>query len=362
MPLSPLSQGLAVYDSAGCSDFSLALTGYADNEDRVLHLRNANRDTAQTREFLDWRYRQLPDMPSPCIAWLMSSAGEAVGMAAAVFRAFWVNGALSRMAVVGDISLDKRLRGKGVGQQLLVGLSRHLEQRVPGGCALVIPTEAARRSLDLVGWRTVGRLIPYVCPIKPAMQLTRLVRSERFSAGLCWPIRSALSLAVRLQMSKGFFIEVVDEFDEKVDQLWARVSKVGWILGDKGRTTLTWRYRDHPNRRFRVAQLVRGGELRGFLVFEMGQAEPEWTIQDIVVADQADLSCMLALFLFHCIERGDLVAVRLVLSDWHPYARRLWRLGFIARAPLGVFQVLASPTWQPGLEAQWCLTAGDKDI
>jgi GNAT superfamily N-acetyltransferase len=283
-------------------------------------------------------------------------------MAAAIFRAFWVNGVFSRVAVVGDISLDEGLRGRGVGQQLLAGLSRHIEQRLSGSCAFVIPTEAARRSLDSVGWRTAGELIPYVCPINPAMRLKKLVGRKILAAVLCWPVRSMISLAVRLQMRRGFGIEVVDQFDERFDQLWARVPKAGWILGDKGRASLTWHFRDHPSRRFRVAQLVRGGELRGFVVFETEQAEPELTIQDIVVADQADLPCMLALFLLHCLERGDLGAVRLALSDRHPYARQLWRLGFIARASQGVFQVLEPPAPQPGIEGVWCLTAGDKDI
>jgi hypothetical protein len=171
-----------------------------------------------------------------------------------------------------------------------------------------------------------------------------------------------LSLATQLQMRRGFIIEIVDEFDERFDELWARVPKVGWILSDKGRTNLTWRYHDHPSRHFRVAQLIRGSELRGFIVFEMEQAELEWAIQDIVVADQADLPCLLALFLVNCLERGDLDAVRLSLSEQHPYAQRLWRLGFIARAPQGVFQVLEPSSLQSGFLGQWSLTAGDKDI
>jgi hypothetical protein len=283
-------------------------------------------------------------------------------MAAAIFRAYWVNGVFSRVAVVGDISLDEGLRGKGIGQQLLAGLSRHLEQRLLGGCAFVIPTEVARRSLDLIGWRTAGELIPYVCPINPAIRLKKLAGEKVLAARLCGPVPSLISLVLRLQMGKGSAIEVVEEFGEKFDNLWARVLKSGWILSDKGCTSLTWRYRDHPNHRFRVAQLVRGGELRGFVVFETEQAEQESTIHDIVVADQADLPCMLALFLLHCIERGDLAAVRLTLSDRHPYASQLWRLGFVARASQGVFQVLDPLSPNPGIEGVWCLTAGDKDI
>ena len=97
-------------------------------------------------------------------------------------------------------------------------------------------------------------------------------------------------------------------------------------------------------------------------MFEMEQAESEWTVHDIVVVDQADLPCMLALFLIYCLECSNVIAIRLSLNDRHPYARGLWRLGFIARTPQGVFQVLEPSSPQPGLAGQWCLTAGDKDI
>lgn len=362
MSLSPLSQVSGVSNSIGLRDLSLVFTSYVGNEERVLLLRNSNRCTPQTREYLDWRYCQLPDMPAPCIAWLISAAGEAVGMAAAIFRPYWMNGTLSHIAVLGDISLAEGLRGRGVGQQLLAGLSRHLRLGSSGGWAFVIPTEAARRSLHSIGWRTAGELLPYVCPINPGLRLKKIMAGNNLVAGLCRPIHSMLLLALRRQLSKGDVIEVVDEFGERFDNLWARVPKTGRIIGDRGRASLVWRYRAHPNRRFRVAQLIRGGELRGFVVFETEETEPEWIIQDIVVVDQSDLPRMLALFLLHCLECGDLAAVRLTLSDQHPYARQLWRLGFIARASRGVFQVLELPHRPSGIEGLWCLTAGDKDI
>src|SRR5258705_13565456 len=104
MSLISVSQAGAAYDSAGRGDLSLVLTGYAGNEEQVLRLRNANRSTVQTREYLDWRYRQLPDMPPPCIAWLMSAGGEAVGMAAAIFWGLWGGGGVGDVAVVRGMS------------------------------------------------------------------------------------------------------------------------------------------------------------------------------------------------------------------------------------------------------------------
>lgn len=340
----------------------VVLTGYKGHEDQVLHVRNANRETAQSRQYLDWRYRPLQGLPAPHIAWMFSDSGEAVGMAAAIFRSFCVDGVASNVAVVGDISLDQRLRGQGLGQALLAGLTSELGHGTSGGRALVIPNEAARRSLDGLGWRRAGHLIPHVCPVDPALSLTRRGRNAVLAAALGAPIRGALALSAKLRARKGFAIRLTDEFDETFDHLWARLPKGGLILSDRASATLTWRYQDHPTRRFTVSKLMRGVELRGYVVFETAQPESEWSIQDIVVADESDLPCMLALLIDHCFDSGGVSAIRLALSDAHPYARWLWRLGFVPRASQGAFQVLEPSPPGARFEGRWCLTQGDKDI
>lgn len=340
----------------------VVLTGYEGHEDEVLHVRNANRETAQSRQYLDWRYRPLPGLPAPRIAWMRSDSGEAVGMAAAIFRPFCIDGVPSNVAVVGDISLDQRLRGQGLGQALLAGLTRELGQGTSGSPALVIPNEAARRSLDGLGWRRAGQLNPHVCPVDPALSLTRRGRNATLAAALGTPIRGALALSAKLRARKGFAIRLTDEFDESFDDLWARLPKGGLILSGRASATLTWRYHEHPTRRFTVARFVCGVKLRGYVVFETAQPESEWSIQDIVVADRSDLPCMLALLIDHCFDTGGVSTIRLALSDGHPYARWLWRLGFVPRATQGTFQVLEPSRPGGRFEGRWCLTQGDKDI
>lgn len=348
--------------SGASGGYKLMLTSYTGHEDQILRLRNANRGTVQSREYLDWRYHSLPGLPAPRIAWLLSGSGEAVGMAAAIFRSFWIDGVVSNVAVVGDISLDQRLRGQGLGQTLLAGLTRELEQGAAGGRALVIPNDAARRSLDGLGWRRAGQLVPHVCPVDPAMSLTRRGRNAALAAALGAPLRGALSLAARIHARKGVAIRLTDNFDESFDHLWARLPKSGLILSDRASATLTWRYHDHPTRRFKVARFMRDAELRGYVVFEIAQPESEWSIQDIVVAEPRDLACMLALLILHSLDGGGVSAIRLSLSDDHPYSRRLWRLGFVPRAPQGAFQVLEATPPGTRFKGSWCLTQGDKDI
>lgn len=340
----------------------MAVTGYPGHEERVLHLRNVNRKIAQTREYLNWRYRQLPGNPPARIAWLESERGEAVGMAAAIFRAFWVNDKLESVAVVGDISLDARLRGRGLGQQLLMGLSHDLVKHTSNHRALVIPTEAARRSLDTLGWRSAGKLIPYVCLLNPSIRLARILRSKFIGSVLGVLAQSTLAILSKLQVRNGFSIHITDDFDSMFDRLWTCLPKAGLIMSDRSFKTLAWRYRDHPNSFFRVARFIYRGELRGYVIFKADLAERECTIQDVVVANESDLPCMLALFLGYCIEQGSVDFIRLVLSECHPYIRKIWRLGFVPRELQGVFQVFDPLLPGSGIIEPWWLTGGDKDI
>src|SRR5256714_15083027 len=98
-------------------------------------------------------------------------------MAAVVFRPYWSDNTRVQTAVVGDISLDTRWRGRGLGQVLLRFMTEHLDVHFPRQPAFVIPTEAARRALRKVGWVTLGALVPHVYVLDPTRYVRALVRS-----------------------------------------------------------------------------------------------------------------------------------------------------------------------------------------
>lgn len=339
--------------------FEVALTGIAGYEAEVLRLRNANRSEAKSMEYVLWRYRQQEGVPEARIAWLVDASGSAVGMAACVFRPFCIDGAVSDVGVLGDISLDEGLRGRGLGQRLLFALTRELERAGPSGRAFVIPTQAARRSLDALGWRRAGSLIPYVCPIDPARHLGAFGRSRILAAAITLPARSALSLLVGVQRSRDVTLHDAG-FDAQFEELWRDLPKSGLVMSDRSCSTLCWRYASHPSRQFHLARLDRAGSLRGYVVFEEQESEQAVSIQDLVVADVADLRGLLAGFMKHCLAREWVSSIRISLNERHPYSGHLFRLGFMRRAASGEFQVF-EPRGN-GFPGHWWLMPGDKDI
>src|SRR5205823_3553504 len=87
-------------------EFSCEVTGFHGYEQETL-------------AYLDWRYRRSADSPEPQVFWLLTPERQRIGMASVVFRPYWSNNTRVQTAVVGDISLDTRWRGRGLGQALL---------------------------------------------------------------------------------------------------------------------------------------------------------------------------------------------------------------------------------------------------
>src|SRR5439155_3477843 len=100
-------------------EISCTVTGFGGFEQEILRLRNSNRGTPETSEYLRWRYEVAPDTAEPCVFWLFDSAGERIGMAAAIFRWYRINGVRVQVAVIGDISVESKWRNRGFGQVLL---------------------------------------------------------------------------------------------------------------------------------------------------------------------------------------------------------------------------------------------------
>jgi GNAT superfamily N-acetyltransferase len=342
-------------------EFSCEVSGIAGHESEVLRLRNENRDRPETLEYLAWRYQHLPDAPQPLVFWLVSTAdGRRIGMAAALFRPYWIDGKRVQVAVVGDISLAAPWRGRGLGQVLLRFMTEHLERHFPEQPAFVIPTEAARRALAACGWVQAGSLIPYVFVLDPTHYVRPFLRSERLAQLAARPLRALARAAARLRGPRdGSLLRIHDSPDEAVREFAARLPPAGGAVHDLGPESLGWRYARHPRTHFQYATLARAGETRGLLIFANSTVERSIWIYDLSAPTRAEMTALLSLFLQHALSMPDAANVRVTLAAQHPCRAQLRWLGFIARPPDAVFQVHS----RSGLaeRVSWLVTPGDKD-
>jgi hypothetical protein len=335
-----------------------SVTGYSGHENEILQLLNANRPVAMTRRWLDWRYAQTPGVPAPRVFWIKYGDQPPVGMASLIFRRYWVNGEPREMAVLGDISLSKKLRGQGLGRELMDFIGRHLSSW-PQHAAFAIPALTEEGALTGTGWTTAGLLVPHVFMVDPTEKLSQFLRSASLARGLSAVFKRVVATGLRLSNTRKLWLQFVDDVDETFDTFWLRFPKRNMILRDMSQETLRWRYMRHPDAHFRIAKLMSHEGLEGYTVFEVGRRDPTCRIRDVIVKRRQDVRRMLMLFVQHFQTMGSLNTFRLVIADGHPYAHDLWKAGFVKRPPQGVFQVRSAA---PFHQCAWHITSGDQDV
>lgn len=347
---------LPAYEDAG---FACTVTGFEGFEQEILRLRNANRDHPETLEYLRWRYQSARDAPAPQIFWLSSPEGERIGMGSAVFRPYWIEGVCEQIAVLGDISLDERWRGRGLGKWLMRFMTAYLDEHFPGRPALVIPTESARRALAKAGWSTVGSLVPHVYILDGTRYVRALVRSGWLAARIAAPLRTLARALARVHVPRDGTLSLTAVLDEPLQEFARGLPVPKGAMHDLGPGSLRWRYVQHPNTRFRYGAFSRGPELRGFLVYEDASLEQSCTIYDVAAMTPEDMRAMLALFILRGLDTPGHSTLRILLNERHPARACLRGLGFIARRAETVFQVHSSDGTAEALA--WYVTQGDKD-
>jgi hypothetical protein len=321
-------------------------------------MRNQGRDTPRTREYLDWRYHEPGGAPEPEVFWL-ESAGQAVGMASVVYRRYWVDARALYLAVLGDITLNPGLRGRGLGQKLLRSVTSQLGTSGRSTYGFVIPTAAARRSLTAVGWQDRGRLTTYVLPLDPSARLRADLRDSALAQLFSRAWQTTLAGFLKFRTRAGDRLVVQTEPDDSFHAIWEQVEKRDAVMRDRSLATCVWRYVEHPHVRFQFVRFFRGERLAGYLVFEPGDLQSGWTIYDLLLSRQADLGALLALFVRECAA-GAASQLRVTLAETHPYRKQLAAIGFIRRDSSTLWQIHWGAS-SPGPRCWW-MTSGDKDI
>ena len=312
-----------------------------------------------TRQWLDWRYAHTPDVPAPRVFWIRYRDQPGVGMASMIFRRYWVNGEPRDMAVLGDISLSKRLRVGGLGRELMEFIGRHLNSS-PQHAAFAIPASAEEGALRATGWTTAGSLVPHVFVVDPTEQFERVLRNSWLAHTGAAVFKRLIATGLRLSNPGKSWLQFVDDVDGTFDTFWRQFPKRNMVVRDMSQETLRWRYMRHPDRRFRVAKLMSHEGLEGYMIFEVGRRDPTCRIHDVMAKQPRDLRRMLMLFAQHFQTIGSLNIIRFVVADGHPYARSLWKAGFLSRPAEAMFHVRSAG----GIFGQcaWHITSGDQDV
>jgi hypothetical protein len=323
-----------------------------------LQMHNENRPEMVSRSYLDWRYLNEKNTP-PVIFWVQQSDGTIVGMASLIFHRYWVNNEAHNFAVLGDISLNDDVRGKGISRKLFQFINLYIERN--NYITFVMPNNSASRGLSSTGWETKEKLVFYVYIIDPTEILLRFLRNNKIAALISKLYRNIMQYRLTLVKTSGYSIQILDEFDDAFNALWIDLPKQGLILKERSASSLHSRYGTHPDVKFYIVKIMNGNILIGYIIYVINKST--CIVYDIIAKNSINLPPMLSLFVKHQINNDMIKMVRIPMNDNNIYAGSLRKSGFIKRQENNIIQIFASSSHLQILKKyQWFITAGDKDV
>lgn len=338
-------------------EVAFSITSYKGHEHDVLRLRNNNRANPQTSIYMNWRYLGEKSPYPPLICWA-TSQNKQVGMAAIVFRPYWVDQKLHYFAVLGDISVDANMRGKGMGKNLLRYVTLFLKEQ-SYYCALVIPNEPVKKTLLSEGWITPESFVWYVWTVDPVPKLNEYIKPRLLVNILDVVYRLYTWIKLNSITAADIELRKTDVFDESFDEFWRKYKKDG-IIRDRSARSLRWRYQEHPNKKYETRKVFSRGDLVGYIIYEFENGNTCF-IADFLTLDVKYTRPAIKLFIDEICKTRHIHSIRYKLNENHHYGADLVKFGFRKRHDNDVFQVLMLNTSNTSGSRKWYVSRGDKD-
>ncbi|HYA27261.1 MAG TPA: GNAT family N-acetyltransferase [Acidobacteriota bacterium] len=339
-------------------DVTFSVTPYSGYENDVLRLRNSNRTKPQTLDYLNWRYLHEPSPHPPIIFWAYCD-GACVGMASIIFRPYWIIGTLHYAAILGDISVNENMRGKGIGRNLLQHITAHIKKH-SYHCSFVIPNEPIKKSLLAEGWIIPESFVWYVWTVDPHLKIKKYVKVE-FIATLLDKLYRVINWIKLKKINTSHFSSFrSDFFDDSFESFWQEFPKTQLIIRDRGLTSLQWRYQHHPNIKYKIMKFEYEEKFIGYIIYEY-ESNNTCYITDILTLDRKFIKQITKLFIHEISQSGYIQSIRYKLNEGHPYGVVLEEMGFRRRKESDVFQALFSSPSPLSERHIWYVSRGDKD-
>ena len=348
-----------------------------EDESKILELRKAvypaeGYNLEQLMRWWNWKYRDNP-AGAPTI-WFAESAGKLAGQYA-ITR---VKMKIGNEVIIGSQSVDTMThpdyRHQGIFETLA---SKTYEEAGEKGIHVVygFPNEYSYPGfIRKLGWFDVCALHTMIKPLNLENILRKYI-TKRVLLKIC---TASINLIVKaLHRSEngpkvdGLTITKISSFDERINDLWEKVSNDYKIIVVRDKEYLNWRYVDIPNVDYAIYLAEKEGQILGYTVLkcEKQQGLIFGRIFDLVVPlgqESIAHSLILKAIDFFKEEKADLVLHRMIGDE--AYCKTLRKSGFIySRFVSRRARFIARPTTPKISEIflrdprHWFVQAGDSD-
>jgi GNAT superfamily N-acetyltransferase len=263
-----------------------------------------------------WMYQQNP--AGKPVIYLAEDDGKIVGQYAIVP----VRMKIGEVNTLSAISLDTMTHPDYRGQGIFTALSTWVfDDAGKRGIDTIYGMPNKMTSWHQKYWLEVGPKSLLIKPLKTKNILSKSIHNK-FLVNILTPVLNLimkLFFATAKAEANGLTITKVPSFDERVEDLWKRVSNDYEIIVIRDKKYLNWRYVDLPDVDYKIFLAEREGQVQGYAVLkcENQQGLTFGRIHDLVVpAGQEKIARALiqkAVDFFEG-EKADLVIYRMIAS------------------------------------------------
>jgi hypothetical protein len=324
-------------------------------------------DRSQWMRWWHWMYRENP--AGPAKIYLVDEEDKIVAHCARILVDLKVGREIIKAYQVIDFMTHPDSRFKG----LFLLERRLLREAEKEGVHITFgfPTEAARVGFIQLGYFDIAYMRPMFKPLNLEDTLKMRI-NNRFLLRLCvlasHPAVKTIYKAQKPPAMENLTMTEVSAFDDRINELWARVSDSHQIMVVRNKPYLDWRYAP-PDAAYTLCIAEKDGEVHGYLVLRCGQQQGTRVVNifDIVGRSEEVIQCLAWKAVdYSQRQKADFIYCSMIAN--RTYCKALKRNGFISLpfikgARFGAYS--SSPQFPRGFlkdPQNWFVQLGDSDI
>lgn len=314
-----------------------------------------------------WRWEFQEGFDGKALIYIVEDENRIIGHFADIPRRFSVQGEI----ILGTLSLDLMVHPDHWRKGIFAAMGRYGIERVKQENGFFMTAFPIRSEtifgLKKIGWREVVKLPVLVYPIRFRGIVNRYLHFPPLSlliGGMARLVYFLFFGVKRRKRGEGVEIEKVFSLDDLFDGFWQRALSLHPIMGVRSRNYLTWRYLQHPTRKYTIYRVMKSGEMRGYIVLKKVELLNfnSAVIVDLLALDGAALSALVETGIQYGREEGvDLLGF--MVPQGHPYHKILRGMGFLPSLKTFLFMIYALSDKAIFFSPEkWYVNWGDTDV
>jgi len=340
MAMGSIGKQLESAMNAKVPKYALSRLSNEEDEEAFLRFWNENHERPLGDKYRAW-YQGNPAGKATVLLVRETESDSVVACAVIFPRRLCIDGVYLRAALGGDFLVHKNHRVLLPALKLMRGFVSVVDDGEfdliygfpNAGAEPVMKTAGLMRLGPRARMSKVARVSAHLRKLRPYMFLDKLL------SPLVDVLTRLFVFETWYRFKGGFLCEEISGFDERFDDLWAKIGQGSRVIGERTAESLAWRYPNAGGAGYRIFAMSSSdrANVEGYIVYCLD--EHSISIKDFVLPDGGRaIRILFAHFLRH-VKKGPIRSVSVVLLGNRDLFDVLKRLGFAVRKREGDWPV-----------------------